>query len=225
LRTFFLFYLLSSLLRSPLLALLIVGAVVYLSEARYRGRYFNPGSFMRQRNTLRELSRSLEINDHDVAAHNDLGRLLADQGKYEEAAEHMAKAIRRMEESPETNYYHGLCLLKTGHEEEGREFIRTALKINPRFLYGVPQTVLARDFLEHGDNEKAVEWAEAAVKLNTSNVEGFTILGQARDNLGDKQGAIEAYKGALEAYRHLPHYLRLANRGWAKQAKKSGVRS
>lgn len=220
-RTFFLFYLLSSLFHSPLLALLVVGAVIYFSEARYRGRYFNPGSFMNQRNTLRELARSLEINDHDVAAHNDLGRLLADQGKYQEAAEHMAKAIRRMDESPETNYYHGLCLLKTGHAQEGREFIRAALKINPRFLYGTPQVVLARDLLEHGDYDEAVTWAEAAVKLNTSSVEGFVVLGDARARVGDQAGAIEAYKGAIEAYRHLPHYLRLANRRWVKQAKKA----
>ncbi len=220
-RTFFLFYLLSSVFRSPLLALLVIGVVFYLSEARYRGRYFNPGSFMNQRNTLRELASSLELNDHDVAAHNDLGRLLADQGKYQQAAEHMAKAIRRMDESPETNYYHGLCLLKTGHEQEGREFIRTALRINKRFLYGVPQVVLARNLLEHGDYHQAIDWAEAAVKLNTSSVEGFVVLGEARARVGDAAGASEAYKGALEAYRHLPHYLRLANRRWAKQAKKA----
>ena len=44
-RTFFLFYLFSYLLRNPLLALIIVGAIIYFSEARYSGRYFNPASY------------------------------------------------------------------------------------------------------------------------------------------------------------------------------------
>jgi tetratricopeptide (TPR) repeat protein len=221
LRTFFLFYLLSWFLRSPLLALLIVGVVFYFSEARYHGRYFNPAKMFNKRNAIRDLRHTLALNDHDVGAHNDLGRLLLEDGKIDEAAAHLEKAIKRMDDSAETNYYHGLCLLKRGRGEEGEGFIGRALEISPRLLYGNPQVVLARHHHEQGRPEQALEWARQAVKLNTSNVEGWVLVGEACRALGKDEQAREAFVHAAEAYDHLPHYLKLASRKWRGEAKRA----
>jgi len=219
-RTFFLFYIVNSFLRSPLLALAVVLAVVYLSEARVSGRYFNPLAFARRRSAVQELRQAIADNDYDVASHNDLGRLLADAGKFDEAAAHMAKAIERMEESPETNFYHGLCLLHTGKPAEGSAFVERCLEINPRYGYGKPQLVLGRHALENGDRKRALEWAERAVKLNTSSVEGWVLAGEARLAEGDSKAATEAFERAKTAYRDLPHYLKLSEKKWLKVAKR-----
>ncbi len=220
-RTFFLFYLLSYLLRNPLLALIIVGAVVYFSEARMRGRYFNPVGFLSRRSSLRELRHSIDVNPHDVGAHNDLGRLLAEQGKFDEGLPHMQTAIKRMDESAETNYYLGLCLLETGDPEGGLAAVERTLEINPRFSYGQPLLTLARHFSKTRSWERTAEEAARAVTINTSSVEGWYLLGEARRQLDDREKAREAYETARETYRHLPHYLRLASKQWGKLARKA----
>ena len=219
-RTFFLFYLLSYVLHNPLLALIIAGAVFYFFEARHSGRYFNPGSFFGRQSTLKELKKTIDHNPHDVSAHNDLGRLLADAGKHAEGLGHMEKAIKRMPESPEANYYYGLCLLKTGKAEQALPYIRQSLEINPRFLYGVPQVEIAKAELAGGDATLAADWARKAVKLNTSSVEGWLTLGRAENSLQNGTEAAAAYARATQAYGDLPHYLKLASRPFAREAKR-----
>lgn len=220
-RTFFLFYIVNFFLRNPLLAIVVVVAIVYMSEARYSGRYFNPTFFVKRRGAIAELEQAVADNDHDVASHNDLGRLLADAGKFDEAAGHMRKAIERMEESAETNFYHGLCLLKTGSPDEGRRFMKQALEINPRYGYAAPQVALARTALESGDHADALNWARDAVKLNTSSVEGWVLVGEAELAGGDAAAAAESFKQAQSAYNDLPHYLKLGEKRWLKEAKRA----
>ncbi|MFQ5479220.1 MAG: tetratricopeptide repeat protein [Candidatus Binatia bacterium] len=220
-RTFFLFYLLSSLLHNPLLALLLVAVVAYFLNARLSGRYFNPARIYNRYSAVQELRRTLRLNDNDVGAHNDLGRILADQGKYEDALPHMVKAIERMGESAETNYYLGLCRLMTGDCERGISDIRRSLEINPGFLYGQPFVTLARHYRANDINDEALEAASQAVKINTSSVEGWLIAGEAHEASGDTAAARESYRAAGEAYEHLPRYLRLANRGFARQARRA----
>jgi tetratricopeptide (TPR) repeat protein len=219
-RSFFLFYLLSQFLRSPLLALIVVGVVVYVFEARHSGRYFNPTTFLRRRGAIHDLERTIENNEHDVAAHNDLGRLLADAGEYERATPHLEKAIVRMDELPETNFYHGLCLLEKGQRDEGRRFVERAIEINKRYGYGRPQVVLARDAMAHGDHERAKSWARQAVGMNTSSVEGWVLYGRAEVEAGNPEAAREAFLKAKDAFDGLPHYLRIGERRWLKEAKR-----
>ena len=220
-RTFFLFFLLNSLLRNPLLALLAVAAVFYFAEARYRGRYFNPGKVFSKKSTIRELERRIQVNPHDVDARNDLGRLLVDDGRAAEARKQLEAAIGRMSESPETHYYLGLSQIETGSSDKGVGNIEKALEIKPSFLYGEPHVALARHFLGTGDARRAGEQAEAAVRTNTSSVEGWFLLGQARRGLGQNDGARKAYQQAEEAFAQLPKYLRMANRSWRSQARRA----
>jgi len=224
LRTFFLFYLLSWLLRNPLLALVIVGVIFYFSEARYSGRYFNPTSFYTKRHAIGELRQTLTVNEHDAGARNDLGRLLADDAKFAEALPHMELAIKRMEESAETNYYYGLCLLNTGDADGGERFMKRSLEISPRFLYGEPQVVLARHCLGAGRDDEALAWAREAVKINTSSVEGWVLVGDAERTAGRTDEARAGYTAALEAYDHVPRYLRVAARKPRAEAKR-GLKS
>ena len=127
---------------------MIVGLVVWLTNARVSGRWFNPASLWRRHNTVNELKKLLDVNDHDVGAHNDLGRILVDKGRHAEALPHMEKAIARMDEAAETNYFLGLARLHTGDTERGLAAVERALEISPGFLYGEPRLALARWYTE-----------------------------------------------------------------------------
>jgi tetratricopeptide (TPR) repeat protein len=223
-RTFFLFYLLAFLLRSPLLALVVLLVLVYAADARWRGRWFDPARLLRRRRAIADLRRAVSINQHDAAAHNDLGRLLMQQGRFADALTHLEYAMRRMADSAETNYSYGACLLRLGRAAEGEPCIRRALEIHPRHLYGEPQTLLARHFLARSDYEQARHWAAEAVRINTSNIEGWVTLGSAERELGRRDAALKAFATARDGYHHLPRYLRLPNRRWLVEAKR-GVRS
>ncbi len=220
-RTFFLFVLLNYILRNPLLALLIVGVIFYFVEARRSGRYFNPGKFLSKKSTIHELRKRTDVNPHDVDAHNDLGRLLLEEGRSDEAIAHLRTAIERMDESPETNYYLGLALLNGKDPEEGVGYVKRSIELNPRFLYGEPHVALSRHFLATECPDLAVETAKAAVDLNTSSVEGWYLLGNAYAQTGEQEDAARSYAQAQEAFTHLPKYLRLPNRKWRKLAKKA----
>jgi len=220
LRTFFLFYVLSYFLRSPLLALVVVGLLFYVAEARYQGRYFNPSSFFSKRNTIRELERTVTTNEHDVAAHNDLGRLLAEQGKYSQALPHLERAIQRMDDSAEANFYYGLCLIKTGQSADGERYVRRALELSPHFLYGDAELALSKYVLSQGRAEEALDHARKSVRINTSSVEGWLTVASSERALGNSAEARKAYQRAVEAYDDLPHYLRLAARKHRAEAKR-----
>ena len=223
-RSFLLFYLLASLFHSPLLALLVVIAVAYLADARWQGRWFDPRQLFSRQRAISDLRRTVAFNEHDAAAHNDLGRLLLEQGNHRAALPHLERAIQRMSDSAETNYTYGVCLLRMGRDEAGEHHIRRALEIHSRHLYGEPQVVLARHFLQRDNLAEARRWAEQAVKLNTSSIEGWVLLGRAARELGDKDAARKAFTSARDGYRQLPGYLRLPNRRWYVEAKR-GLRS
>ena len=223
-RSFFLFYLLASLFHSPLLALFVVIAVAYLADARWQGRWFDPRQLFSRQLAINDLRRTIAINEHDAAARNDLGRMLIERGKYAEALPHLERAIQRMSDSAETNYNYGVCLLRLGRDENGERHIRRALEIHSRHLYGEPQVELARHFLERNKIAEARHWADEAVKLNTSSIEGWVLLGRAARALGDVDAARKAFTSARDGYRQLPGYLRLPNRRWFVEAKR-GVRS
>ena len=126
-----------------------------------------------------------------------------------------------MDDAPEPHYFLGLCQIENGRGDEGTANIERALALNPTFRYGEPQVTLARHHYDQGRFAEAARYAEAAVERNTSSVEGWYRLGAAKGELGDAAGARAAFDKAAEAYDHLPHYLRLANRKWARAARKA----
>jgi tetratricopeptide (TPR) repeat protein len=220
-RTFFLFWILSSLLHSPLLALLVMGLFFYLGEAQWQGRYFNPARFFNRQSAISSLRRTLTVNPHDVSARNDLGRLLAEKGRFAEAREQLEAAIERMDDSAETQYWLGVALAGCGESEQAIEHLRRAVELEPRHGYGEARVTLAEALLESGDAAGATEQAAEAVRINTSSVKGWTILALAELARGNRQAAREACTRAEEAFADLPHYLRLANRPWRRQARRS----
>jgi tetratricopeptide (TPR) repeat protein len=220
-RTFFLFYLLNALLGNPFVALLVLGLGFWMVEAQWSGRYFNPTSWLQRRTEMQGLADRVKNNPHDVSAHNDLGRLLFLRGKTRAALEHLRKAVVRMDDSAETQFWLGRALLAEGSNTDAQTHLRQALELEPRHNYGQPWVVLARALFEAGAHEEAAKAAASAVAINTSSVEGWLLQGLARKQAGEHEEAKRCLEAARTSFDGLPRYLRPQARTFMRQARKA----
>ncbi|MDP3937750.1 MAG: tetratricopeptide repeat protein [Deltaproteobacteria bacterium] len=217
--TWILWFITSMILGNPLLALVIVLAVVYLGRAEYTGRYWNPLSYFQLQRQIADLRNTVETNPENAAAHNDLGRILALQGKYAEALPHMEKAFERSPESAETAFFYGYTLLASGKEQEALPHIREALEAKPSLRYGEPYLLTGNFYFKEGRHDDAIAWFEKFTEMNTDSVEGYYKLGRSCAEAGRKDDARKALEDAELAYRHAPRFIRRAQRPWNRKAK------
>jgi tetratricopeptide (TPR) repeat protein len=199
---------------NPFVALGIVLLVVWLGSAQFTGRYWNPLGFLRARREVDRLRTDIETNPGNAAAHNDLGRILALKGKFDEALPHLEKAYARSPESAETSFFYGYALLASGKEEEGRARIEDALELKPRLRYGEPYLLTGNVYYDQGRHADAIPWYETFTKLNTESAEGFYKLGRAYAQTGRPDDARAALRDAIAAYRQAPRFIRRKQRPW-----------
>jgi tetratricopeptide (TPR) repeat protein len=199
---------------NPLVALLIVLAIIYLGQAQFTGRYVRPIAFLQSRREIAGLRITLETNPEDASAHNDLGRILALKGIFVEALPHLEKAHRRSPEAVETAFFYGYTRLALGEEDEGLALIEEALEKKPRMRYGEPYLLTGDVYEKRGRWDAAIPWYETFTRLNTESVEGFYKLGRCYAEMGRAGDARAAFAGAVAAYRQAPRYIRRSARPW-----------
>lgn len=98
-----------------------------------------------------------------TVAHHQLGRLLAWQGRYEEAVEHLRYAAARMPRAPDVPFDLAQALSRTGALDDALAYYRRALELNPRNYkarYG-----LARLLQRRGEREAAKTEMETYQRL------------------------------------------------------------
>lgn len=214
-RNLFLFFFITLLTGSPLIALLVILALYlafdyqFVGISRHLFRRFRLGA------EIRSLARELVINPHDAAARSDLGRLLVKARRYTEAVPHLEKAMERLADSEETTCDLGLAHLWTGKPEDGERLIRSALERNPKFRYGEPYLRWGEYLLHAGKVKEAAEVLEKFRTIHSSSVEGLYLLGEAYRRDGRREKAVEVYRTALQIFRQSPGYRRRAERLWA----------
>jgi tetratricopeptide (TPR) repeat protein len=212
---FLLFALLTFLTGSPWTALLVVLAIYLLFDFQYLGFARSAVGRIKATGEIRELQADVELNPHNAAALNDLGRLLILNGRVQEAVAPLERAIERLDDSDETNYYLGLAYLKTGKEREGEARILKALELNPRFRYGEPYLRLGEHYLNKGRHDEALAMLLNLGEIHSSSVEGFYQLGETHRRMGNLAQARDAYRKSVAAFRHSPRYKRREERRWA----------
>ncbi|MCC7535796.1 MAG: DUF4388 domain-containing protein, partial [Deltaproteobacteria bacterium] len=88
-----------------------------------------------------------------------------------------------------------------GHARRGRSreaiaAYERAITINP--AGDAALSALAFIHLNRGRNREAAQLAERAVQANQQNAQGWIVLGAARDALGNRSGAREAYRSCVQ---------------------------
>ncbi|KEO82313.1 tetratricopeptide repeat protein [Tumebacillus flagellatus] len=211
---FFLFYILLTLTRSPIVAILVLLVIVYLADRRFVGLLPSLVEPFRRSRRISQLRNDLRINPNDTQAKVELARLLLDKKRYEEAHTLLEEARLVMRDSADVLCESGYALLKTGNLAAGEARIREGLALNPRAKYGEPYLKLA-EALSAVDQGKAVQALQHFQEIHSSSCEAYYRLGLLYQQLGKAEEAKRAFRESVDIYRSLPKYKKRSERKWA----------
>jgi tetratricopeptide (TPR) repeat protein len=139
---------------------------------------------------------TLATNPDCWLAHENLGVLLGDQGRIEEAMEHFHKAIQINPNNYKALNDLGVALAAKGRFDEAIENYRKALQINPNYsaaLYNLGMALSAR-----GQYDEAIENYYKAIQINPNYSDTLIGLGVALSAKGRLDEAIENFRKAIQ---------------------------
>jgi Flp pilus assembly protein TadD len=144
---------------------------------------------------IAELRRRAESNPATAENYADLGSLLDNQGRREEAEQFYRRAVALDGNSTKGNYNLGIILTKRGELSEAITHFRQAAQASPKdpdIRYDLA-VVLAFN----GELTEAVEQFWATLKTHPSYTKAHYNLGVILAKLGDTAGAIEQLRDTL----------------------------
>jgi tetratricopeptide (TPR) repeat protein len=132
----------------------------------------------------------------NARAQNNLGNILAAQGKIDEAAAHYQEALHANPRYAGAHYNLGIIFADRGQFDEAITHYRKALEINPEYVeaHNNLGNILAR----RGQIDEAIAHYRRALEINPEHVEAHNNLGNILARLGQTDAAITHYRKALE---------------------------
>jgi Tfp pilus assembly protein PilF len=150
-------------------------------------------SYWRDSYTL--FSHALKATDDNWLAHNNLGLVLVEQGKTQEAEKHYRQALRLMPEYYEAHSNLGLLLARQGKGEEAVAHYKKALAIHPG--YAAAHNNLGMLFAEQGKIKEAEEHYRQALRGSPEYYAAHNNLGILLSQQGKYEEAVAHYLKAL----------------------------
>lgn len=216
-KTWITYLLVSGLTGNPLLGVLVAAVVAWGAEGWLRGRFWSPAPLFRRWGRIRRLREDLAINPHDSTARAQLGGLLVDS-RPNEARALLQEVHDRFPELALATFHLGAARLNLGDTDGGRQAIELALLVRADLGYGEPMIRLGDHLAGRKRYSDAIPCYEAALRVNQSSCEARVKLGWARRASGDRDGALAAFREALEVSRGAPAFKRRVDRPWTIRA-------
>lgn len=216
---FFLFYMITRLTGSPLLAIIVIVGLYFLLDYQFTGFFGRGLEIFRQESEIARLKREIALNQHNAPALSDLGRLLVIRGKARQGLPYLERAYERLSDSEETIYYLGLAALATGDEKRGEALVLEALEKNPKFRYGEPALRLAEYYAEKRRVADAQIFFDRFFSIHSSSPEGYYKFGLFQLQVGNVSRAVDSFRKAIEIFKLSPSFKRKQDRLWAFKAR------
>jgi tetratricopeptide (TPR) repeat protein len=216
---FFLFYLLYWLLGNPLIAILIILILYFTIDRTFFGFIPDPFKAFKKAGRIRELQKIVTINPYDARSLKELGICMIDKKDYRSAREYLEKAVSKLSDDPEFNYYYGLAMARCGDIQKGWELVDAALTQSPGLKYGEPFVMFAEVYIDNGDFSSALPLLERFENIHSSSSRGFYQLGYVKLKLGSKEEGTAYLKKAIAAFKASPRFKRKVDRKWAWKAR------
>lgn len=155
---------------------------------RHAGHYVNEETFWRA---------ALDQSPDVWCAHNNLGTLLGRQGKTDEAARHLQRALELRHDYPEAWCNQANLLRETGRFDEALAAYREALRLRPDD-YPDAHNNIGMLLLQKGQPEEAERHFRQAVEIQPLHHLAHNNLGNVYLQSGRVEPAIASYQKALE---------------------------
>ena len=139
--------------------------------------------------------RVLALTPNDADALNNLGVLLSAQKQFDRALELLRRATTLAPRNAGTWNNIGAALREQGRNEDAAAAFRTALGIDP--LHAGAKVGLAQQYMATGQPAMARTLLQEVVAANADLAEAQYTLGQAQEQLGDRDGAIRAFSAFI----------------------------
>jgi tetratricopeptide (TPR) repeat protein len=163
---------------------MLVGLVLLTS--RQSELYRDSGTFWRA---------VLAADADSLAAHNNLGGFLVEQGQSDEALVHFKRAVEIRPDYAKAQYNLGAALREKGLVDEAIIHLQRAVDIDPRYVEA--HNSLARGLDEQGKWEGAIEHLERSLEINPDQAEAHNNLANVLWHKGRLRQAAAEYEKAL----------------------------
>ncbi|MCG6981508.1 MAG: tetratricopeptide repeat protein [Deltaproteobacteria bacterium] len=140
-------------------------------------------------------SDTIEKNPLSWMAHNNLGAVLADEGRLEEALSHYLKALQLNSTHPEIHNNLGNALAKLGKFRQAETHYLQALQTNPDYVKA--HSNLGNLLATQGRLDEAMKHFSEALRLRPDYAEAHINLGNVLASQGKFDEAINHYSEAL----------------------------
>jgi len=144
----------------------------------------------------RAYQKALQLNPKNADALNNMGLVLMEQEKFEEARSYIAKAIEVRPDHKESHQNLGIILYNQHKLAEAVAHWHEALRIDPDYFE--PHVTLGLARLEVGKFKEANGHFRHAIRLSPNDPFMHYYLGLTFDQLGDRTHAAVQYGRALE---------------------------
>lgn len=135
---------------------------------------------------------ALRLSPDDPVIHYDYGALLVSTGRFAAAKSHFQEDVRWRPSNSATHYSLGLCSRELGELEEAEREARMALELDES--NGHAHALIAGLFMRQGRMSDALIHTELAFEYAPDIDSNANNLAWARAQVGDHEGAAEAYE-------------------------------
>ncbi len=130
------------------------------------------------------LQKAKKLDPDNPELNNNLASIHLAMNHFEDALETSNQALNDPDyKTPAAAYYNrGIAYLNLGKVTEAEEDFKHASRLEP--LFDQPLVSLGRLFFSRGDYQKAIEYLNAAIKVNNQNPEALLYRAQAKWHRG-----------------------------------------
>lgn len=119
-------------------------------------------------------TRALACTSDNVIAEQDLGEVLHEKGRVDEAIAHFQRALQINPDQASAHSALGLVLLETGRPDESVSHLLRALEISPNF--GDAHYNLGNTFMQIGQANEALTHFHRALEINPDDIEALNNM-------------------------------------------------
>jgi tetratricopeptide (TPR) repeat protein len=178
----------------------------------------DPVVLLRSWGKIQSLNAQIEANPANVTARRDLAIVWLDRLRPRRALELLEEARKRFPKDAELLYLTGLARLRCGNPESALEPLVQSVEIDPKLRLGDPFLVAAEALLALGRAEEAEDALERYTHANSSSIQGYVLLADTREKMGNIEGATQAITEALNTWKSLPAFRKRGQRYWWARA-------